>query len=51
MILLDSDIVIYSTKPEFTSLRLFVAQQKISVSLVSFVEVLGFHELSAWAIH
>lgn len=46
MILLDSNIVIYSTKPEFSSLRSFLEKETLCVSIVSYVEVLGFHKIT-----
>lgn len=44
MILLDSNIVINSTKPGFDSLRRFLANK---TSVVSYVEVLGYHKLTS----
>jgi hypothetical protein len=44
--LLDSNIIIYSTKPEYAELRRFVAERVPAVSAVSLVEVLGYHKLS-----
>lgn len=44
--LLDSNIIIYSTKPEYNFLREFIAKNSPSVSAVSFVEVLGYHKLT-----
>ncbi len=46
MILLDSNIIINSTKPGFDFLRHFLANQTLCVSVVSYVEVLGYHKLT-----
>jgi toxin FitB len=45
--LLDSNLIIYSAKPEHAPLRQFIAENAPAVSAVSFVEVLGYHKLSA----
>ena len=47
MILLDSNIVIYSGHPDnkFQLLREFLLESEHCVSLASYVEVLGFHRL------
>ena len=44
--ILDSNIIIYSTQPENEFLREFIAENSPSVSAVSYVEVLGYHGLS-----
>lgn len=44
---IDSNIIIYAAKPEFAALRQYIAEQTPVVSAVSYVEVLGFHLLSA----
>jgi hypothetical protein len=44
--LIDSNIIIYSAKPEHFALRKFIAQHAPAVSAVSYVEVLGYHRLS-----
>jgi len=46
-VLLDSNIIIYAAQPEHTWLRRFIAQEAPYVSAVSYVEVLGYHELDA----
>jgi len=48
MILLDSNIVIYSTEalPEFDDLREYLLTNSHCVSVITYVEVLGFHKLS-----
>ena len=43
--LIDSNIIIYASKPEYVSLRQFIAKNLPVVSAVSYVEVLGFHQL------
>jgi predicted nucleic acid-binding protein len=44
--LLDSNIIIYAIRPEYDRLRQFIAENAPSVSLVSYVEVLGYHRLT-----
>lgn len=44
--LLDSNIIIYSSQPSFDSLRTFIAQTAPFVSAISYVEVLGYHQLT-----
>ena len=44
--LIDSNIIIYATKPEHTALRAFIATHAPAVSAVSYVEVLGYHKLA-----
>ena len=44
--LLDSNIIIYSAKPEYASLLDFIAKHAPAVSAISRVEVLGYHLLS-----
>lgn len=44
--LLDSNIVIYATEPERGSLGEFLAGKIFAVSIISFVEVLGFHKIA-----
>jgi predicted nucleic acid-binding protein len=45
--LIDSNIIIYATQPGHAKLREFIAAQAPAVSAVSYVEVLGYHELTA----
>jgi predicted nucleic acid-binding protein len=47
MMLIDSNIIIYATKPENNFLRQFIAEHAPSVSAISYVEVLGYHRLTA----
>lgn len=44
--LLDSNIIIYAAQPEHEELRRLIASQPSSVSAISVVEVLGYHQLS-----
>lgn len=45
--LLDSNIIIYSVQPEYKKLLDFLSNEKgITVSIVSKIEVLGFHKLT-----
>ncbi len=44
--LLDSNIIIYASQPQFDELRNFIAQSVPFVSAVSYVEVLGYHRLT-----
>lgn len=46
MILIDSNLVIYASRPEFETLRLFLIREDIAVSIVSQIEVLGYHRLT-----
>jgi hypothetical protein len=46
MMLIDSNIIIYATRPEYESLRQFIAEHIPSVSAISYVEVLGYHQLA-----
>jgi toxin FitB len=45
--LIDSNIIIYASQPEHARLREFIAAEVPVVSAVSYVEVLGYHELTA----
>jgi predicted nucleic acid-binding protein len=44
--LLDSNIIIYAAAPGYDSVRYFIAQQKPMISIISKVEVLGYHRLT-----
>ncbi|MGB3509413.1 MAG: type II toxin-antitoxin system VapC family toxin [Microcoleaceae cyanobacterium] len=44
--LLDSNIIIYAAQPENTALRQFIAEHSPAVSALSYVEVLGYHQLT-----
>ena len=43
--LVDSNILIYAAQPAYAHLRQFIAAQAPAVSAVSYVEVLGYHQL------
>jgi toxin FitB len=45
MRLLDSNILIYSSKPEFSYLRALLKDPECVVSAISKLEVLGYHQL------
>jgi toxin FitB len=45
--LLDSNIIIYAARPEHAALRTLIAEYTPAVSVVSYVEVLGYHSLTA----
>ncbi|MEL7036234.1 MAG: type II toxin-antitoxin system VapC family toxin [Cyanobacteria bacterium J06592_8] len=44
--LLDSNIIIYAAQPENVDLRQFIASHSPAVSALSYVEVLGYHQLT-----
>jgi len=43
--LVDSNILIYAAQPAHAHLRQFIAEHAPAVSAVSYVEVLGYHQL------
>ncbi|BBL76066.1 type II toxin-antitoxin system VapC family toxin [Methylomagnum ishizawai] len=45
--LLDSNLIIYSIKPEYIDLRKWIAENTPSVSAISYLEVMGYHRLTA----
>ena len=45
--LLDSNIIIYATQPEHVALRQFIETHTPAVSVISYIEVLGYHKLTA----
>lgn len=47
MILIDSNLLIYAARPEFAPLRQWLSTRECGTSLVTKIEVLGFHKLSA----
>lgn len=47
MMMLDSNIIIYALQPEYADLRRFIAENNPAVSSLSYVEVLGYHRLTA----
>lgn len=46
MALLDSNIIIYSSQPEFAFLQDIIRSGEHSVSMITKIECLGFHNLS-----
>ena len=46
MTLIDSNIIIYAAKPEYSHLRRYIAESAPVVSAVSYVEVLGYPRLT-----
>jgi toxin FitB len=44
--LLDSNVIIYAARPEHEGLRRLIAGHAPAVSAVSYVEVLGYHQLT-----
>jgi predicted nucleic acid-binding protein len=46
MILLDSNLIIYSTDPAQVTVRRFIGANQIAASAISYVETLGFHQIS-----
>lgn len=46
MMLIDSNIIIYATQPEYYDLRNFIEINAPFISAVSYVEVLGYHKLT-----
>jgi predicted nucleic acid-binding protein len=45
--LIDSNIIIYASKPGYEFLHPLMAQPDLSVSVISYVETLGYHQLTA----
>lgn len=44
--LLDSNIIIYATQPEHEPLRQFIQANVCCTSIISYIEVLGYHRLT-----
>jgi predicted nucleic acid-binding protein len=44
--LLDSNIIIYAAQPEHVALRQFIETHTPAVSVISHIEVLGYHKLT-----
>lgn len=44
--ILDSNIIIYSARPEYPGLRQWIEMNAPAVSAVSVVEVLGYHQIT-----
>lgn len=47
--LLDSNIIIYASLPEYATLRRWIGEHTPAVSAISYVEVLGYHRLTPLA--
>lgn len=47
--LLDSNIIIYAASPDYAGLADFLEQKKLAVSMISYIEVLGYHKLTTQA--
>lgn len=45
MILVDSNVIINSTKTEYDSLLEFLSENELCVSVITRIEVLGYHKL------
>lgn len=45
--LLDSNVIIYTAKPQHDEIRRFIAGQRLFVSAISIVEVLGYQNLNS----
>ena len=45
--LVDSNIIIYAAQPEHSFLQDFIEEHAPSVSAISYVEVVGYHKLTA----
>jgi toxin FitB len=44
--ILDSNIIVYAAQPSRTSLRNFIFDYATAVSIITHIEVLGFHKLT-----
>jgi len=44
--LLDSNIIIYATQPQYPWLREFIAAHEPTISAISYLETLGYHRLT-----
>ncbi len=45
MMLLDSNVIIYAAQSDRADLRQFIAEHAPAVSVISYIEVLGYHQL------
>ena len=45
MILVDSNIVIYGSQPDYQPVREYLSPEDLAVSKITLIEVLGFHAL------
>jgi len=44
--LIDSNIIIYASKPGYEFLHPLMGQADLAVSVISYVETLGYHQLT-----
>jgi len=44
--LLDSNIILYAAQPEHSALRQFIEEHAPTVSVISYIEVLGYRRLT-----
>lgn len=44
--LVDSNIIVYAAQPEHAALRRFMETHTPAVSVISYIEVLGYHRLN-----
>jgi hypothetical protein len=44
--LIDSNIIIYASKPGYEFLHSLMGQADLAVSVISYVETLGYHQLT-----
>lgn len=47
MVLLDSNILIYSTDPRYENVREYLQTRPYGVSVITVIEALGYHRISA----
>ena len=47
MILIDSNIIVYSYLPQYEYLRTLISRDSVFVSEISRIEVLGYHKLTS----
>jgi toxin FitB len=45
-VLLDSNIIIYAAQPQQAALRQFIETHTPAVSVISYIEVIGYHKLT-----
>lgn len=46
MVVLDSNIFIYATQPEYGNVRQWMKNENLAASEISLIEVLGYHQLT-----
>lgn len=45
--LIDSNVIIYASQPEYSKLRSFLGKQKLDASVISKIETLGYNRLTS----